>query len=128
MLVKLRPLITMQTPLAEVPRWWLQYVEPKIMRHELCWLWQGGHGSNGEPVCNVKYDGKYKLVQLKKVVAAMFYELKEWYDIYHRCGNLSCLNPSHLGISVTHYSHEDRAGDIAAFQRNLKDYVNRKLK
>jgi hypothetical protein len=128
MLVKIRPLLELTTPLKDIPEWWLRIVEPKIERVDLCWLWQGAHGTNGEPIINIKMHKGYKTVQLKKLVAQMFYELKPYYDIFHRCGNLSCLNPSHLEVSVCHYSQEDREQKIAAFQRNLRDYVNRKSK
>ena len=128
MIVKTRPLLTLETKLQDVPRWWLQYVEPRIKRVGLCWLWEGAHNSDGEPVIALKNleSGKYNTRMLKRIVAALFYELKQHYEIIHECGNLSCLNPGHLHVTALHWRQEDREKMVNDKAKNIRDYETRK--
>lgn len=127
MIEKLRPLFGMDSKLQDIPTYWLREIEPKIIRKGMCWIWQGAHDKNGEPVMallNPKTN-KYNTRLVKRVVAALFWELKKFYDVVHLCGNLSCLNPAHFYVSRTHWSQEDREKMVKAKQKNIRDYEAR---
>lgn len=128
MIEKIRPIFGLDTKLADVPRWWLQFVEPRIKRVGQCWMWQGAHDTNGEPVIALLNpdSGKRNTRLLKRIVAAMFYELKKHYDVIHKCGNLSCLNPGHLHVSAAHWTQESRKTMVNTARRNINDYERRK--
>jgi hypothetical protein len=108
MIDRKRPLLTMATALGDVPEFWRQVIEPRIMRpaDTSCWVWTGAHDSDGEPVVNfTNPETKLRNTRrLKRSVADMFWEIKRHYDIVHKCGNLSCLNPAHIGVTAQHWT------------------------
>lgn len=128
MIEKIRPIFGTDSKLGEIPRFWLQYVEPRIRRDGMCWLWDGAHDSAGEPVISLVNGetGKRNTRMLKRIVAAMFYVLKKHYDVFHECGNLSCLNPGHLKVSASHWTQESRETMVKTKRRSIRDYENRK--
>ena len=130
MITKKRPLIDLTTKLADIPRIWLQMVEPRLTRSGTCWLWDGATFADGEPLLNYTNveTGKRNTRRVKRIIADIFWEMKDHYDIVHACGNTNCLNPAHFYISVLHHSQEDRDRIIAEKSRNIRDYVNRNSK
>lgn len=106
MILKIRPLITLQTTLENIPRRWLELVEPKIKRVGECWLWQGACDSDGEPVVNYLNleTMKRNTRRVKRIVGELFWELKRHHDLLHTCGDLTCVNPSHLAPSTEHWT------------------------
>jgi hypothetical protein len=107
MIARKRNLLTLATPLAEIPGPWLRYIEPKIERDaDDHWLWQGAHDQDGEPVLNFfnAVTGHRNTRRVKRMVAEMFWTLLKRHDVIHQCGILSCLNPAHLVPSVTHWT------------------------
>lgn len=130
MIAKRRLLLELTTKLADIPREWLRYIEPRIVRPKdsTCWLWDGACDADGEPVLNYKnlVTGKRNTRRLKVIIAEIFWEMKKHFDVIHECGTTNCLNPWHFYISVAHHSQEDRRSKIAAKQRSIKDYVARK--
>lgn len=101
----------MATPLKNVPRTWLREIEPYIARNERfkdCWIWQGAVDRKGHPI---KFfvdlrTKKRRNVRVARVVMALFYNFDDHCDVKHICGNLTCLNPSHMHVSVKHWTQE----------------------
>lgn len=106
MIPRRRPLLTLATPLKDIPKAWLDYIEPKIERVGECWLWRGAHDSEGEPVLNFfnAVTRHRNTRRVKRMVAEMFWVLLRRHDVIRQCGVLSCLNPSHLVPSITHWT------------------------
>jgi hypothetical protein len=113
---KKRALITVNTPLCDVPREWIKLIEPKIIRptDSACWLWTGATDKDGEPVFTLTVildsrEGKTrKLLRAKRVIADMFWQIARHIEIVHECGTLNCLNPSHFYLSAAHWTQEVR--------------------
>ncbi len=128
MIPKRRPLIEMDTKLENIPREWLEFVEPRLQRPKdsTCWLWPGAKDREGEPVIHVTVEGKRKTIRVKRLIAKIFWEMKQHFDVIHECGVINCLNPSHFYITAAHWSQEDRMGIVKQKQRSLRDYLNRK--
>jgi len=97
---KKRPLLNLATPLRDIPREWLQYIEPHIKREGTCWYWQGSHFPDGYAqmlVVNPK-TGKKNGRRVVRIVAEMFYENLKDHRISLSCGRRSCLNPAHVVV------------------------------
>lgn len=107
MIARKRNLLTLNTPLKDIPEAWLKYIEPKIVRDaDDHWLWQGQHLKDGEPglsFFNV-VTGHRNTRRVKRMIAEMFWTLLRRHDVVHQCGILSCLNPSHLAPQVSHWT------------------------
>lgn len=124
-----RPLIIMATKLSEIPKAWLDLVEPRIRRpsNSTCWLWEGGCDGDGEPVINYTNPetGKRNTRLVKRMVAEIFWLLKRGMEVIHHCGTTSCLNPSHFYISIKHHIQEDRPGMIKKRKARLQRYIEK---
>lgn len=100
------PLFYEFTPLQEVPKEWLQDIEPLIVRNQRdwpgCWIWQGPIDKDGRPVINFTdfLTKKRKQVRVARMVMKIFWEFEEYYNVRHSCGNLQCLNPHHLKLEA----------------------------
>jgi len=98
-MIKRRPLINLLTKLENIPKEWLNHVEPFIVRGPFlpCWVWSGALDKNGYPIKNV--DGK--MMMMHRFVARLFYDFPdEWY-VTRSCNVQNCLCPSHLVIKAT---------------------------
>ena len=90
-------IIDLDTPLNKIPRAWLQYIEPKVMRGGFlpCWVWTGKvHVHTGRGLFN--YRGKQ--VQAHRFVAQIFWDFPPEYWVKLTCTTLNCVNPAHLVI------------------------------
>jgi hypothetical protein len=109
MIEKKRPLLTMMTPFGDVPEYWLRRIEPQIVRSKehTCWIWQGAHDKEGEPVINFTNEitGARNTRRAKRAIADIFFVVKRMWDVLHGCGNLSCLNPAHFKVEKNHWKH-----------------------
>lgn len=106
-----RPLIGINSPLKVFPPFWLQNIEHKIQRgSSSCWYWVGMLDGCAEPALKIKdpETGKYKVQQLKRIVARMFWDLKPHWEVLHACGNQNCLNPRHFYITSVNYQQHNR--------------------
>lgn len=116
MIKPIRTLLDLRTPLRLIPRAWLELVEPKITRLEgsSCWLWDGAVDRDGEPVLAIKNleTGSRGSKRVKRIVAALFWDLKDHYDVSHACKNVNCLNPQHFHVSDVHWRQENRPAII----------------
>ena len=144
MIKKIRPLFNMRSKLEDIPADWMKYVEPRIVRLEPkhdynvdraaaikekatgeldCWLWDGGLDKNGQAVMHVTTgQGVRSLRRVKRIVAAMFWELEDRHDVYQKCGFLNCVNPNHLVVTAEHYSHGKRPRQfVHSFWNEAKD-------
>jgi len=100
---KRRALINVRTSLENVPKEWLNQIEPKIFRGAFlpCWVWSGALDNNGYPIMNV--DGRQ--MSVAKMVAKIFYEFPEDWHVDRSCHNKSCLNPNHIRVRKFHPNH-----------------------
>lgn len=107
---KRRNIFDLTTPLGEVPREWLQLIEPHITRDGDHWRWNGPTDAHGEPIVYLTNPatGRRNTKRVKRIVAEMFWELKSFHDVLHECGVLECVNPSHLEPTPTHWKQRGR--------------------
>lgn len=122
-----RPLIIMETKLKDIPEAWLRYVEPRIKREGMCWLWQGATNDRGEPVIayyNLKSHRRNTRL-VKWIIAELFWVMKRGMEVIHHCGTTICLNPSHFYISSKHHTQEDREKMQKRKRILLDDYIRR---
>jgi hypothetical protein len=126
---KKRPLIEMDTKFENVPKTWLDIVEPRITRpkNSTCWIWGGACDKNGEPVVNYNNPdtGKRNTRLVKRIVADLFWAIRKGIEVIHHCGTMKCLNPAHFYLSSKHYRQEDRPGMIKVRQKRLQRYVEK---
>lgn len=122
---KKRALLTLSTPLGNVPKEWLQFIEPKIERPEgtTCWLWRGSCFPDGHAQIMVTNPetGKRNGRRVARVVAEMFWNLKGE-DVVHECGNLNCVNPNHFHVTGNHWTQENRTRKARARSKRIKRY------
>ncbi len=127
MLKKARPYFTLDTRIGSMPRDWLVFVEPKIVREidGTCWLWQGGIDAYGEPILAFTdpVTKKRTAVRLKVFVMKLFWDGIRGHEIIHECGNLNCVNPHHFFISTTSWRVKDRKALVKKKQNNIKQYI-----
>ncbi len=97
---KRRPLINIHTQLENIPKEWLNVIEPHVVRGAFlpCWVWAGAVDGNGYPYLNV--DGK--MVMAHRFVARIFYDFPDEYYVSKSCGVRNCVNPNHLTITARH--------------------------
>lgn len=111
------PMITLQTPLGQIPRWWLRFIEPKIIRGSYlpCWIWKGSmqvfdHGTSAYPKMMIPVNlvderGPKKQVYVHRFIAQQLWTFPEEYVVYRNCPNgpiANCVNPAHFVISHRH--------------------------
>lgn len=129
MLKKARPYFTVESKLCNIPRDWLFFIEPKIIRptDSTCWLWQGGCDGYGEPILahTDPLTKKRSASRLKVVVMKMFWDGIRGHEIVHECGNLNCVNPHHLHVSTTSWRVKDRKRLVAKKSAHIRDYLRR---
>lgn len=127
MLKKLRPFFDLDTKLKLVPEDWLKYIEPRIVRSETCWLWDGALDMYGEPLMSF-YDPVTKKRTTKRVkvfVAEMFWEGVAGHEVVHTCGLLNCLNFAHFYIH-TGSSKRDKVRIVKEKSRAIRRYIANK--
>ena len=99
------------TPIKDVPREWLRYVEPYIERNlGPCWIWVGALDRQGYPKISIAKDlvtGKASTVMVHRYVAGMFWDFPKKYYVTQSCGVRNCVNPNHLIISKWHYRQKN---------------------
>jgi hypothetical protein len=105
---KIRPLVDNFTPISEVPRAWLQTIEPKIKRMPAsspaggCWVWQGAVDREGHPVMStIDLEKRRGLRRVARWVASFFYDFPPYIEVTHHCENVTCIRPSHLELQPT---------------------------
>ncbi len=57
-----------------------------------CWFFSGATDEDGYP--HIKFAGKRQCVH--RLMAAVFIDDLNGWDVHHTCGNPSCVNPLHL--------------------------------
>jgi hypothetical protein len=109
--IKTRPLMGIDTKLCDIPREWLELVEPRVTRRKdtSCWLWDGAVNQHGEAVIKSKNaeTGAFGNVSLKFVIARLFWMIDADTDIYHECGTMNCVNPMHFFLTRLHHKQAD---------------------
>lgn len=99
---KRRPLINMLTQLENIPKEWLNHVEPRVVRGSFlpCWVWCGAVDQNGYPIMRVAG----KIVMVHRFVAKIFWDFPNDYYVRRKCSVNNCVNPNHLHITAMHPS------------------------
>jgi len=97
--MKKRPLINMLTSLENIPKEWLNHVEPKVVRGAFlpCWIWAGAVDKNGYPIMR---DGN-TIIMMHRYVAKLFYKVGKTDYVKRSCGINNCVNPNHVYVSKT---------------------------
>lgn len=97
---KKRPLLNLATPLRDIPREWLQNIEPYVVREGTCWYWRGAFFPDGYGsimAMNPK-TGKRNGRRVVRVVAEMFYEGLQGQSVTLSCRRRACVNPAHIVV------------------------------
>jgi hypothetical protein len=100
-------MLQLRTPLGEVPKEWLDIIEPKIARPDdtTCWLWLGSCDERGEPRYSVQNrDGHWTTRTCKSLIAELFWVLPKIVSVFRSCTNTNCLNPNHFIVTDRHYT------------------------
>jgi len=100
-MIKRRALFNIHTQLENVPKEWLNHVEPHVVRGAFlpCWVWAGACDRNGYPIMRVD-DG---MVMVHRFVAGLFWTFDKSYYVRRTCKVNNCVNPNHLHITSRHY-------------------------
>lgn len=95
-----RNLISIRTPLGELPPDWRVYVEPYISRSQFsaCWFWQGNYNHYSKAIMADLETGRGK--SLRRFVMGMFYDYPNRLKIGSSCNNITCINPNHLYFMI----------------------------
>lgn len=90
----------MRTPLGEIPKDWLVFVEPHIRRPSIseCWLWCGAMSHKER--CTMRNPVTGAPVMVRQFVMRLFFDYPENRFVKASCGNPTCVNPNHLFIVV----------------------------
>jgi len=99
-MLKRRALINVHTQLENIPKEWLNVIEPHVVRGAFlpCWVWTGALDRNGYPVMNT--DGK--MVMAHRFVAKVFWDFDDSYYVTRTCKVQNCVNPNHLKVTNKH--------------------------
>lgn len=123
-IANVRPILTLRTQYQNIPDWWCKHVEARIERIKgsRCWFWTGGLNHRGQPVTIVRMEGgRRRQVEVKRVVANMFWDLSKHWQVIQACGNMNCLNPRHFYVTALDWQQHDRAGILKRIRRYIAD-------
>ena len=105
-------------------------LEERIVRTPTCWVWLGGHNSEG--YSQVQWEGR-PLGAHRVIYEALYGPVPEGLEIDHLCRNPGCVNPAHLE-AVTHSENIRRGrssgggrkeGKVCKHGHDLTDPLNR---
>lgn len=103
----IRPLITLSTPLRDVPTEWLKHIEPHVIRGAFLPCWVMSKPLNpGSGLVHIRVDGKYTTAL--RYIAKLFWEFPENYRVTTLCETVGCCNPAHLYIGKAGTAPEKR--------------------
>lgn len=99
MIIKKRPLFNLNTAFENVPKEWLNHIEPRVTRGPFlpCWVWHGSIDDNGYP--RMRIDDN-KVVKVHRWVAGLFWDFPDDYYVKQTCGCRNCVNPTHLKVTL----------------------------
>jgi hypothetical protein len=99
--MKRRPLFNTKTQLENIPKEWLNHIEPHVVRGAFlpCWVWAGQCDRNGYPTMRV--DGK--MVMVHRFVASLFWTFGKDKYVRRRCHVQNCVNPNHIYVTSKHH-------------------------
>lgn len=102
-IIQIAPLLGLSTPLEEIPREWILYFEPKIVRQSYlpCWMWKAkclkdNGGFESYPIAYIKG----KEYSARKEIAKLFWQFPDSYVILMTCQERLCVNPNHMLITT----------------------------
>jgi hypothetical protein len=104
-----RALITLKTPLDELPREWVKYIEPYVIRGGFlpCWVWAGKINRYGHPYLwtTDPLTGKSIRLMAHRMVARIFWDFPSKWYIRRTCDTINCVNPAHIVPTDLHPNH-----------------------
>ena len=105
--VKRRPFFN-PAALGNIPREWLRFVEPYVVRGAFlpCWIWAGQIDSRGYPRLHYRdpRTGKSKYLYVHRLVVTMFWDVPQRWYVRRSCQTLNCVNPHHMVPTLHHPS------------------------
>jgi hypothetical protein len=110
-IVRKRSILQLRTPFGEVPKEWLDIIEPKIVRPDdtTCWLWNGSTDERGEPRYSIQNQyGHWTTRTCKSLIAGIFWILPQVCSVFRSCKSVNCLNPNHFIVTTRHYTQVRR--------------------
>jgi hypothetical protein len=129
---------TLLTPWIDFPRYMRENILHRIDVHKKwngCWMYRKGLGRSKEGEPHITYldlarEGgrqyQQRHTKAKDEIAKAFFDTSRvpsrkngnpaW-TVVHLCGNIDCLNPSHLGASLRHWRQID-------VEEERKNYLN----
>jgi hypothetical protein len=101
-LVKRRALINLHTQLENIPKEWLNVIEPKVFRGAFLphWIWSGAV-CKSYPVIYVDR----KQIGALRFIAKIFYEFPDDWHVDLSCHYPGCVNPNHIRVRKFHPNH-----------------------
>lgn len=127
-LYPVKPLVTLRTPLGEVPSFWLELVEHRLRRPKgtTCWLWQGACDNDGEPMIVVRdlVNDRRTTKRVKKIIVDHFWPERPpgYWMILHSCKATNCLNAEHFWVTDDHWKSTDISKRIDRTAREIARY------
>lgn len=103
-MIKRRALFNALTKLENIPKEWLNHVEPHVVRGAFlpCWVWAGACDRNGYPIMRV--DGS--IVMVHRFVASLFWTFDKGHYVKRTCNVNNCVNPNHLVVTGKHHTQK----------------------
>lgn len=90
------------TPLRDIPRLWLQLIEPYIerdARYGACWVWHGPVRKANQRIYPIfKVNGLCD-TSVVRFIANNIWDIDRTWFCYQSCGNLRCVNPYHIVVT-----------------------------
>lgn len=100
---QIRPIVTLDSKLSEIPRDWILHVEPHIARQGYlpCWMWTGAGEQDDYPVFRLPLPNQRhgQKVLVRRWVASLFWQFPKQSMVVTTCGNRRCLNPAHMYVT-----------------------------
>lgn len=99
-IIFIRPLFDETTPLRDIPRAWLQHIEPRVQR--MGWephvMWVGDFDKNGQTRMYAPGKKGRSRISINKYVMSMFFNMPNDHRILCRsaCVQPGCVNPLHI--------------------------------
>jgi len=89
-----------------IPREWLQLVEPHVVRGAFlpCWIWAGQIDSRGYPRLHYRDPATRKsgYIYVHRLVVTMFWDVPQRWYVKRTCHTLNCVNPHHMVPTLHH--------------------------
>lgn len=100
---QIRPILTLDSKIGEMPRDWAIHIEPFLIRQGYlpCWMWIKAGDKDDYPVFRLPLPGQRhgQKVLVRRWIASMFWQFPKQSMVVGTCGNRRCLNPGHMYVT-----------------------------